>query len=68
MTSPSERGARGDEVLRRLALTRYADTLERLPAPAPLDRAPFPYGSHEITAERSLSGANNALASEPSAS
>ena len=43
MTSPSEHGTRGDEVLRRLALTRYADTLESLSAPAPLDGVPFPY-------------------------
>ncbi|WP_337178391.1 hypothetical protein [Hydrogenophaga borbori] len=43
MTSPFEDGAINDNANRRLALARYADMLENLSAPAPLDGLPFPY-------------------------
>lgn len=51
MTSPSEDGAIKDNANRRLALARYADMLESLSAPAPLDGLPFPYDACPLIKE-----------------
>lgn len=51
MTSPSEGGVIKDNANRRLALARYADMLESLSAPAPLDCLPFPYDACPLIKE-----------------